>query len=177
MSQAISIRPATPDDTSQIRQFVLELAIYEKAELEVEASEDDLHKTLFGEGATAHCVICEHNNAAIGFAVYFFNYSTWQGRNGLYLEDLYVSPASRGLGAGKALLQHLAKTAVDNDCGRFEWSVLDWNKPAIDFYESLGAKPKSEWLGYRMDGQTLIDFAKQGYRMDGQTLIDFAKQG
>ena len=137
MSQAISIRPATPDDISQIRQFVLELAIYEKAEHEVEASEDDLHKTLFGEGATAHCVICEHNNAAIGFAVYFFNYSTWQGRNGLYLEDLYVSPASRGLGAGKALLQHLAKTAVDNDCGRFEWSVLDWNKPAIDFYESL----------------------------------------
>ena len=102
------------------------------------------------------------SSAIIGFAVYFFNYSTWQGRNGLYLEDLYVSPKSRGLGAGKALLQHLAKTAVENDCGRFEWSVLDWNKPAIDFYESLGAKPKSEWLGYRMDGQTLIDFAKQG---------------
>lgn len=161
MNNAISIRPATPNDISQIRQFILELAIYEKAEHEVEASEASLLKTLFGEGATAHCVICENNGAPIGFAVYFFNYSTWQGRNGLYLEDLYVSPKSRGLGAGKALLQHLAKTAVENDCGRFEWSVLDWNKPAIDFYESLGAKPKSEWLGYRMDGQKLIDFAKQ----------------
>ena len=162
MSNAISISPATPEDISQIRQFILELAIYEKAEHEVEADEEALLKTLFGEGATAHCVMCESDDAPIGFAVYFFNYSTWQGRNGLYLEDLYVSPKSRGQGAGKALLQHLAKTAVENDCGRFEWSVLDWNKPAIDFYESLGAKPKSEWLGYRMDGQTLIDFAKQG---------------
>ncbi|GEA08706.1 GCN5 family N-acetyltransferase [Alteromonas sp. KUL42] len=162
MNKSITIRNATPDDIPQIRQFILELAIYEKAEDEVEATEQDLHKTLFEAGAIAHCVICEHDGQAIGFAVYFFNYSTWQGRNGLYLEDLYVSPASRGLGAGKALLQYLAKTAVDNNCGRFEWSVLDWNKPAIDFYESLGAKPKSEWLGYRMDGQTLIDFAKNG---------------
>lgn len=162
MTNAVSIRKATPDDIAQIRQFILELAIYEKAEHEVEASEADLHNTLFGPDATAHCVMCENNGSAIGFAVYFFNYSTWQGRNGLYLEDLYVSVASRGMGAGKALLQHLAKIAVENNCGRFEWSVLDWNKPAIDFYESLGAKPKSEWLGYRMDGQTLIDFAKNG---------------
>jgi len=162
MTNAVSIRKATPDDIAQIRQFILELAIYEKAEHEVEASEADLHNTLFGPDATAHCVMCENNGSAIGFAVYFFNYSTWQGRNGLYLEDLYVSVASRGIGAGKALLQHLAKIAVENNCGRFEWSVLDWNKPAIDFYESLGAKPKSEWLGYRMDGQTLIDFANNG---------------
>jgi GNAT superfamily N-acetyltransferase len=162
MTNAVSIRKATPDDIAQIRQFILELAIYEKAEHEVEASEADLHNTLFGPDATAHCVMCESNGSAIGFAVYFFNYSTWQGRNGLYLEDLYVSVASRGMGAGKALLQHLAKIAVENNCGRFEWSVLDWNKPAIDFYESLGAKPKSEWLGYRMDGQTLIDFANNG---------------
>jgi GNAT superfamily N-acetyltransferase len=162
MTNAVSIRKATPDDIAQIRQFILELAIYEKAEHEVEASEADLHNTLFGPDATAHCVMCENNGSAIGFAVYFFNYSTWQGRNGLYLEDLYVSVASRGMGAGKALLQHLAKIAVENNCGRFEWSVLDWNKPAIDFYESLGAKPKSEWLGYRMDGQTLIDFANDG---------------
>ena len=160
MTNAVSIRKATPDDIVQIRQFILELAIYEKAEHEVEATEEDLHRTLFAEGSTAHCVMCENSGQAIGFAVYFFNYSTWQGKNGLYLEDLYVSPASRGLGAGKALLQHLANIAVNNQCGRFEWSVLDWNKPAIDFYESLGAKPKSEWLGYRMDGQTLIDFAK-----------------
>ena len=162
MTDTLTIRKATSDDVAQIRQFILELAIYEKAEHEVEATEADLHNTLFGEGATAHCVICENRGQAIGFAVYFFNYSTWQGRNGLYLEDLYVSPSSRGQGAGKALLQHLAKIAVDNNCGRFEWSVLDWNKPAIDFYDSLGAKPKSEWLGYRMDGQTLIDFANNG---------------
>ena len=162
MTNAVSIRKATPDDIAQIRQFILELAIYEKAEHEVEASEADLHNTLFGPDATAHCVMCENNGSAIGFAVYFFNYSTWQGRNGLYLEDLYVSVASRGMGAGKALLQHLAKIAVENNCGRFEWSVLDWNKPAIDFYESLGAKRNSEWPGYRMDGQTLIDFANNG---------------
>lgn len=162
MTDTLTIRKATSDDITQIRQFILELAIYEKAEHEVEATEADLHNTLFGEGATAHCVMCENGGQAIGFAVYFFNYSTWQGRNGLYLEDLYVSPSSRGQGAGKALLQHLAKIAVDNNCGRFEWSVLDWNKPAIDFYDSLGAKPKSEWLGYRMDGQTLIDFANNG---------------
>lgn len=162
MSSSLTIRKALPDDITQIRQFVLELAIYEKAEHEVEATESDLHKTLFGEGATAHCVICEDNGKPIGFAVYFFNYSTWQGRNGLYLEDLYVSPASRGNGAGKILLKHLAQIAVENDCGRFEWSVLDWNKPAIDFYESLGAKPKSEWLGYRMDGDVLVNFAKNG---------------
>ncbi|MCB4436010.1 GNAT family N-acetyltransferase [Alteromonas sp. McT4-15] len=162
MTDTLTIRKATSDDVAQIRQFILELAIYEKAEHEVEATEADLHTTLFGEGATAHCVICESSGQAIGFAVYFFNYSTWQGRNGLYLEDLYVSPSSRGQGAGKALLKHLAKIAVDNNCGRFEWSVLDWNKPAIDFYDSLGAKPKSEWLGYRMDGQTLIDFANNG---------------
>jgi len=158
----ILIREAQKKDMNSVHKLIVELAIYEKAEHEVEADEEALLKTLFGEGATAHCVMCESDDAPIGFAVYFFNYSTWQGRNGLYLEDLYVSPKSRGLGAGKALLQHLAKTAVENDCGRFEWSVLDWNKPAIDFYESLGAKPKSEWLGYRMDGQTLIDFAKQG---------------
>jgi len=161
LNSKISIRPATIEDVAQIRQFIIELAIYEKAEHEVEASEEALRRSLFGEGATAHCLICENDQQAIGFAVYFFNYSTWQGKNGLYLEDLYVSPVSRGLGAGKALLQYLAKIAVDKQCGRFEWSVLDWNKPAIDFYESLGAKPKSEWIGYRMDGQTLIDFAKQ----------------
>ena len=162
MSNALNIRQATPEDIHQIRQFILELAIYEKSEHEVEASEADLHSTLFGDKATAHCVICENNEVPIGFAVYFFNYSTWQGKNGLYLEDLYVSPQSRGLGAGKALLQHLANIAVTSNCGRFEWSVLDWNKPAIDFYESLGAKAKSEWLGYRMDGETLVNFAKTG---------------
>ncbi len=103
--------------------------------------------------------MCERDSTAIGFAVYFFNYSTWQGRNGLYLEDLYVDPAARGSGAGKALLQHLARTAVDKDCGRFEWSVLDWNQPAIDFYESLGALPQGEWVRYRLTGDALLRLA------------------
>lgn len=159
MSNGLTIRNAALKDVPQIRQFILDLAIYEKAEHEVEASEADLAHSLFGEDATAHALICEDNGKALGFAVYFFNYSTWQGRNGLYLEDLYVSKDSRGKGVGKALLQHLAKIAVDNHCGRFEWSVLDWNTPAIEFYQSLGAKPKEEWIGYRMDGQALIDFA------------------
>ena len=159
---SITIREATPQDVTQIRQFIIELAVYEKAEHEVEASTDDLLNTLFGETATAHSLICEKDGKAIGFAVYFFNYSTWQGKNGLYLEDLYISPDYRGLGAGKAVLQHLARIAITNNCGRFEWSVLDWNKPAIEFYESLGAKPKSEWLGYRMDGDALTHFANNG---------------
>ena len=152
---AFVIRPATVTDCQQILDFITELAIYEKAEHEVECTVADLEKTLFGDAATAHSVICENKSGPIGFAVYFFNYSTWQGRNGLYLEDLYVSAAARGTGAGKALLKHLAKLAVENNCGRFEWSVLDWNTPAIDFYDSLGAKPKSEWLGYRLDGEAL----------------------
>lgn len=158
----LKITPAQKQDAPQILEFVVELARYEKAEHEVEATIRHIENTLFGDDAKAHCVICYQGKQAVGFAVYFFNYSTWQGRNGIYLEDLYVSPQYRGVGAGKALLQHLAKLAVDNDCGRFEWSVLDWNKPAIDFYESIGAKPKSEWLGYRLDGDALIEFANQG---------------
>lgn len=161
MTAPISIRTATPADVKQILYFITELAIYEKAEHEVEASEQDIEATLFGEGATAHCVMCEYEGKSAGFAVYFYNYSTWQGKNGLYLEDLYVSPDFRGKGAGKALLKYLAQHAVANNCGRFEWSVLDWNTPAIDFYESLGAVPKSEWIGYRLAGDALTHFAKE----------------
>ncbi|MCW8107857.1 GNAT family N-acetyltransferase [Alteromonas ponticola] len=155
----LSIRPATAEDAGIVHQFITELAIFEKAEDEVEASVDDIKKSLFSTTATAHCIICENDGIPIGFAVYFYNYSTWQGKNGVYLEDLYVTPDARGKGAGKALLKHLAKHAVDNDCGRFEWSVLDWNQPAIDFYESFGAKAKSEWLGYRLSGEELKTFA------------------
>ncbi len=162
MRSAITIRPATEADCSQILTFITELAIYEKAEHEVESTEADLARTLFSEGATAHCVIGEYQGKPAGFAVYFYNYSTWQGRNGLYLEDLYVSPDFRGKGLGKALLKHLAGQAVANHCGRFEWSVLDWNTPAIEFYESLGAKPKTEWVGYRLDGDALTSFAANG---------------
>lgn len=157
---AITIREANQSDVTQIRQFILDLAIYEKAEHEVEATEEHILNTLFSDAPRAHALICEIKGKPIGFAVYFFNYSTWQGRYGLYLEDLYVDPSVRGVGAGKALLKHLANIAVEKDCGRFEWSVLDWNEPAIQFYESIGAKPKSEWVGYRLDGQALSDFAK-----------------
>lgn len=146
----LHIRPANLTDAPQILNFVMELARYEKAEHEVIATQQDIEKSIFGEKASAYALICEHAGTAIGFAVYFFNYSTWQGKNGLYLEDLYVTPSARGMGAGKALFKELAQIAKANDCGRFEWSVLDWNTPAIEFYEAMGAKAKSEWLGYRL---------------------------
>ena len=107
-----------------------------------------------------HLVICENDGEPIGFAVYFFNFSTWLGKLGLFLEDLYVTPECRGIGAGKALLKHLAGIAVAKDCGRFEWNVLDWNEPSIRFYESLGAEPLSEWIGYRLTGPALHALAE-----------------
>lgn len=155
------IRAANVNDSATILNFVKELACYEKAEHEVVASREDVKKSIFGEGSTVDALICELDNKPIGFAVYFYNYSTWLGKNGLYLEDLYVSPEHRGIGAGKQLLKHLAKIAVNNDCGRFEWSVLDWNTPAIEFYDSIGAKPKSEWLGYQLVGKALQDFSQE----------------
>ncbi|MGK4343401.1 N-acetyltransferase family protein [Ectopseudomonas oleovorans] len=156
---SLTIRPATADDAELILRFITELAIYEKAEHEVKTDAAGIRDSLFAERATAHGLICEHQGRPIGYAVYFFNYSTWLGKHGLYLEDLYVSPEARGLGAGKALLRHLAQLAVARDCGRFEWSVLDWNTPAIDFYQSFGARPQSEWTTYRLTGQALLDFA------------------
>ncbi|MPT20534.1 GNAT family N-acetyltransferase [Pseudomonas sediminis] len=155
----LTIRPATPDDAELILGFITELAIYEKAEHEVKTDAAGIRDSLFADGSTAHGLICEHDGQPIGYAVYFFNYSTWLGKHGLYLEDLYISPEARGLGAGKALLRHLAQLAVARGCGRFEWSVLDWNTPAIDFYESFGARPQSEWTTYRLAGQALLDFA------------------
>ncbi|MFS1703929.1 GNAT family N-acetyltransferase [Aestuariibacter sp. GS-14] len=154
-----TIRPAVIDDTATILHFIRELAIYEKAEDEAKATPQHVHNTLFCDNPKAHAIICELNGEPVGFAVYFFSYSTWQGQYGIYLEDLYVSQSHRGIGAGKLLLTALAKIAVDNQCGRFEWSVLDWNQPAIDFYESLGAKPQSEWIKYRLDGQALLELA------------------
>lgn len=155
----LHIRPATPDNAELILRFITDLAIYEKAEHEVKTDAAGIRDSLFAEGSTAHGLICENDGQPIGYAVYFFNYSTWLGKHGLYLEDLYVSPEARGLGAGKALLRHLAQLAVARGCGRFEWSVLDWNTPAIDFYESFGARPQSEWTTYRLTGQALLDFA------------------
>jgi GNAT superfamily N-acetyltransferase len=157
---AVNIRVATADDAALILRFIRELAIYEKAESSVQTDEDGIRTSLFRPDAKAHALICEADGHPIGYAVYFYNYSTWLGRNGIYLEDLYVSPDRRGSGAGKALLQHIARIAVAQNCGRFEWSVLDWNTPAITFYEAAGAKPQSEWTVYRMEGEALRNFAE-----------------
>ncbi|WP_447594971.1 N-acetyltransferase family protein [Aquipseudomonas campi] len=155
----LNIRPATREDAALILRFITDLAIYEKAEHEVKTDVAGIEASLFGEASTTHGLICEYDGVPIGYAVYFFNYSTWLGKHGLYLEDLYVSPEQRGLGAGKAILRHLAQIAVAKGCGRFEWSVLDWNEPAIQFYQSIGAKQQDEWIIYRMTGQALTDFA------------------
>lgn len=159
---AINIRPAVAADAALILRFITELAIYEKAEHEVVATEADIQASLFSGTGPARALICSVDGVEAGFAVYFFNYSTWQGRKGLYLEDLYVTPARRGTGAGKALLRHLARIAVAEGCGRFEWSVLDWNEPAIEFYRSIGAWPMDEWVRYRLAGPALAAFADGG---------------
>ena len=155
----LHIRPARLDDADQILAFITELADYERARHEVVASVEHIRQSLFAADSTAKALICERDGQAIGFAVYFFSYSTWLGKHGIYLEDLYVAPEYRKLGAGKALLQHLAQLAVAKGCGRMEWAVLDWNTPAIEFYESFGARPKDDWISYRLTGQALLDVA------------------
>jgi GNAT superfamily N-acetyltransferase len=155
----LTVRPAIADDIEQIFDFITELAIYEKAEHEVVTTPAELTEKLFCEHPRVFALICEVEGQPIGFAVYFFNFSTWLGKHGIYLEDLYVAQQHRGLGAGKALLKELAKIAVAEDCGRVEWSVLDWNTPAIDFYLSLGATAQDEWTVYRLTGDALSDFA------------------
>lgn len=158
----LQIREATRADAKVILGFITELAIYEKAEHEVLADVSDIERSLFDEASPAKALICLLDDQPIGFAVYFLSYSTWLGRKGLYLEDLFVSLEHRGIGAGKHLLRHLAKIAHDTGCGRFEWSVLDWNQPAIDFYKSIGAEPQDEWVRYRMEGENLKRFALGG---------------
>jgi len=157
----IQIRKATPKDSSLILEFVKGLAIYEKAEDQVTASVKDIQESIFGIASTVNALICTIDDEPAGFAVYFYNYSTWLGENGLYLEDLFVLPELRGNGAGKALLKRLAAIAVQEKCTRFEWSVLDWNTPAIDFYDALGAKPQKEWIKYRLSGKALLKFARE----------------
>ena len=156
----VTVRPAVINDAETIRQFILDLAIYEKAEHEMLTNEDHIRNTLFCENPQAFSLIAEIDGTAVGFAVYFFSYSTWLGKYGIYLEDLYVSLEERGKGAGKALLKELAKIAVAKDCGRLEWCVLDWNEPSIKFYEAMGAKPKDGWTVYRLDGEALNSFAE-----------------
>ena len=156
----VHTRAATPDDVATILGFITDLARYEKAEHEVVATQETLTRTLFSDKSYADGLIAEIDARPVGFAVYFYSYSTWLGQPGIYLEDLYVSPEHRGCGAGKALLRKLAQIAIENGCGRFEWSVLDWNQPAIDVYESLGARPQSEWIKYRLSGVALSELAQ-----------------
>ncbi|AXH09335.1 GNAT family N-acetyltransferase [Malaciobacter halophilus] len=156
----IILRDATIKDAQTIYNFIKELAIYEKAEHEVKTDVETIKKSVFGNNSVTSVILCEYKNEPIGMALYFFNYSTWLGKNGIYLEDLYVTPQYRGIGAGKALLKRLAQIAVENDCGRVEWQVLDWNKPSIDFYDSIGAKGQTEWIPYRLTGNALEEFAR-----------------
>lgn len=158
---AYRVRPASVDDAGTILRFIRELAEYEKALHEVVATETTVAASLFGEGSVTRAVICEtEDGTPAGFAVWFKSYSTWQAKNGLYLEDLYVTPDHRGAGVGRMLLRHLARVAVAENCGRFEWSVLDWNEPAIRVYDAIGAEPQTEWIRYRLTGEKLRAFAE-----------------
>ena len=155
----LTLREAVREDAATLLGFIRELAIYEKAEQEVAATVETIEESIFGSKSVTRALICEHHGEPVGMAIWFFSYSTWQARNGLYLEDLYVTPKARGLGAGKAMLKRLAQIALEKGCGRFEWSVLDWNEPAIRVYEAIGADPMNEWIRYRLTGDRLKSFA------------------
>ena len=155
----IQVRPAARADVPVILRFVRELAVFEREPDAVQATEAMLAEALFGERPAAEAVLAEQAGEPIGFALFFHNFSTWAGRRGLYLEDLYVTPAARGQGAGAALLRHLAGIAVARDCARFEWSVLDWNAEAIAFYRAMGAVGQEEWTVQRVDGDALLRLA------------------
>lgn len=150
----ITFRMAQPKDTALILHFIRELAVYEKMEDQVIATEELLTEWLF-EKQKAEVVIGEAEGKPVGFALFFHNFSTFLGRSGIYLEDLFVEPSERGKGYGKALLTHLAQIAVERGCGRLEWSCLDWNQPSIDFYLSMGAERMDDWTTYRLTGEKL----------------------
>lgn len=154
------VREASIQDAKTLLKFITDLAIYEKAEHEVLATLETIESSLFAQGSHASALICELDGVPVGSAIYFYNYSTWLAKPGLFLEDLYVSPEYRGKGAGIKLLKTLAQIALEKDCARFEWNCLDWNTPSREFYEAIGAQSQDEWVGYRMAGQTLVDFAK-----------------
>lgn len=161
MSDALRIRSATPADIGLILGFIRELAEYEKLAHEVVATETDLRRSLFGERPAAECLIAESGGKPAGFALFFHNFSTFLGKPGLYLEDLYVKPELRGQGVGRKLLAHLARLAISRGCGRFEWAVLDWNEPAIRFYQSLGARMLQDWRINRVTGDALAKLAAE----------------
>src|SRR5271157_1521695 len=150
-----TIRPATPADVPEILRFIQALAAYEREPDAVTATEADLLRDGFGENPFYSCLIAEQDGVPAGFAFYFFNYSTWMGRPGVYLADLFVHPEFRGLGIGKALLQQVAAIAVEKDCPRMQWEVLEWNTPAVDFYRAMGAEFMDTWRNVRMTGEAL----------------------
>jgi GNAT superfamily N-acetyltransferase len=154
------IRPARVEDVPVILQLIRDLATYERAPDEVAATEEQLVDVLFGERPAAEVLLAFESQSPVGFAVFFYNFSTWLGRPGLYLEDLFVKPEKRGKGYGRALLIELAKIARDRECGRMEWAVLNWNEPAIKFYRALGAKPMDEWTVFRLTSGEIAQLAE-----------------
>jgi GNAT superfamily N-acetyltransferase len=161
---SITVRPARPQDASLIYSLVRELADYERLTHEVDSTQEQIAAALFGPQPRLFCDIAEWDGEAVGFALWFLNFSTFRGKHGLYLEDLFVRPALRGKGIGKALMQQLARHCLDKDLARFEWTVLEWNKPSIEFYRSIGAKLLDDWRVCRMSGEALAKFAGQGAR-------------
>jgi len=161
MAQNFEIRPATEGDVSLILSFIKKLAVYEKLAHKVTATEEVLRETLFGERRYAEVVIGYQGGEPVGFALFFHNYSTFLGKPGIYLEDLFVDEEHRGKGFGKALLAYLSKLTKERNCGRLEWAVLNWNEPSINFYESLGAAPMNEWTVFRLTGDALDKLANE----------------
>lgn len=155
MSDTITIRPASREEVPLVLEFIRDLARYERLEHEMSASEPELREALFGERPYAEVVFACSGGTPVGFALFFHNFSTFKGRPGIYLEDLFVRPEARGRGIGKLLLAYLARTAVERRCARLEWAVLDWNEPSIGFYRSLGAVPMDEWTVFRLTGDAL----------------------
>lgn len=158
---SFTIRPARPDEAAVILDLINQLAVYERCEKDVVADEETLYQSLFVE-RSAECLLGEEDGSVVGFALFFHNFSTFVGRKGLYLEDLFIVPEKRGRGYGKAMLKHLARIAVERGCGRMEWICLDWNESALSIYRSIGAAPLSDWTVQRLDEDSLKRFAESG---------------
>ena len=157
-----TIRPAAANDVATILGLIKELAEYEHLSHEVEATTEGIRQSLFGERRVAEALIGEYAGVAVSFALFFYNFSTFLGKPGIYLEDLYVKPEHRSNGFGRRMLAHIARLAKERNCGRFEWSVLDWNEPAIRTYDRLNARPMKEWILYRLTGEALEKLAQEG---------------
>lgn len=159
MNQTFKIKKATIEDCEIIYNFIYQLAEYEKLTDDIVTTPDSLREALFGSNSNVETIIGYVDEKPVAFALYFYNFSTFKGKRGLYLEDIFVIPEMRGNGVGKKLLKRLAQIAKENDCARFEWSVLDWNEPAINFYKSIGAKPMDEWTVYRLTEKEIKNLA------------------